>query len=60
MKHIDALSTIYEHVDNVDYFVASLLEKSKPGSMLGQVCFSDWSMVIDFIMNLAIRWALLN
>jgi len=26
---------MYEHVDDIDYYVAGLLEKSKPGSMLG-------------------------
>lgn len=34
-KKIEALSKVYEHVDDVDYYVAGLLEKSKPGSMLG-------------------------
>uniref|UniRef100_A0A2S2NAX9 Peroxidase n=1 Tax=Schizaphis graminum TaxID=13262 RepID=A0A2S2NAX9_SCHGA len=34
-KDIDALSKIYEHVDDVDYYVGGLLEKTKPGSMLG-------------------------
>jgi len=35
MKHVEALSKIYEHVDDIDYYVAGLLEKSKPGSLLG-------------------------
>jgi len=26
---------MYEHVDDIDYYVAGLLEKSKPGSLLG-------------------------
>ncbi|XP_022170134.1 peroxidase-like isoform X2 [Myzus persicae] len=34
-KHIEALSKMYEHVDDIDYYVAGLLEKSKPGSLLG-------------------------
>jgi len=31
----DALADLYENVDDVDYFAAGLLEKSKPGAMLG-------------------------
>jgi len=34
-KHVETLSKMYEHVDDIDYYVAGLLEKSQPGSLLG-------------------------
>lgn len=34
-KNVDALAKLYEHVDDVDYYAAGLLEKRKPGSILG-------------------------
>ncbi|VVC25042.1 Hypothetical protein CINCED_3A001808 [Cinara cedri] len=34
-KNVDALSKLYEHVEDVDYYAAGLLEKRKPGSILG-------------------------
>ncbi|XP_060871134.1 peroxidase-like isoform X1 [Metopolophium dirhodum] len=40
-KHVEALSKIYEHVDDIDYFVAGMLEKPKPGSLLGHTFQCD-------------------
>lgn len=34
-KNIDALAGLYEHVDDVDFYAAGLLERPKPGSILG-------------------------
>ncbi|XP_029342588.1 peroxidase-like protein 3 [Acyrthosiphon pisum] len=69
-KHVEALSKMYEHVDDIDYYVAGMLEKPKPGSLLGHTfqcdvgllerCFSDTSTAIDTITNSGIRLVLLN
>jgi len=32
---VDALASMYEHVDDVDYYAAGILEKQKPGSIFG-------------------------
>lgn len=32
---MDALAAMYEHVDDIDYYAAGILEKLKPGSILG-------------------------
>ncbi|XP_060870138.1 peroxidase-like [Metopolophium dirhodum] len=34
-KNVDALASMYEHVDDVDYYAAGILEKQKPGSIFG-------------------------
>ncbi|XP_015374036.1 PREDICTED: peroxidase-like [Diuraphis noxia] len=34
-KNVDALASIYEHVNDVDYYAAGILEKQKPGSIFG-------------------------
>lgn len=35
MQNADALASLYEHVDDVDYYAAGILEKQKPGSIFG-------------------------
>jgi len=35
LKHVDALAGLYENVNDVDYYAAGLLEKSKPGAIFG-------------------------
>merc|ERR1719228_1953060 len=34
--HIDLLSKVYTHVDDIDLYIGGLLEKPMPGSLLGQ------------------------
>jgi len=34
-KNVDALAELYEHVDDVDYYAAGMLEKARPGAILG-------------------------
>jgi len=34
-QNVDALARLYEHVDDIDYYAAGMLEKGKPGSILG-------------------------
>lgn len=35
VQSVSKLSSVYQHVDDVDLFVGGLLEKPKPGSLLG-------------------------
>ncbi|XP_050432036.1 peroxidase-like [Adelges cooleyi] len=34
-ENVDALASLYENVDDVDFYVGGMLEKSKPGSIFG-------------------------
>jgi len=34
-KNVKILASLYEHVDDVDFYAAGLLEKLKPGSSMG-------------------------
>lgn len=35
MKNVDDLAALYEHVDDIDFYAAGLLENAKPGSLFG-------------------------
>jgi hypothetical protein len=34
-KNVDVLANLYENVNDIDYYPAGLLEKPKPGAILG-------------------------
>lgn len=35
LQNINLLASLYEHVDDIDFYAGGMLEKKKPGAILG-------------------------